>query len=62
MFKKLKPFMPPPVAMRNSRGDLTSNPRENLACVVEAWSPIYHRLENEPPPVFSHFMERYGDA
>eukprot|EP00973_Karenia_brevis_P093564 12417932-Karenia_brevis.AAC.1 len=54
--------MPPPVAMRNSRGDLTCNPWEILACVVDAWSPIYHLFGNEPPPVFAQFMERYGDA
>eukprot|EP00973_Karenia_brevis_P094700 12423726-Karenia_brevis.AAC.1 len=42
MFKKLKPFTPPPVAMKDSSGRMTCNPTEILACVVNAWSPIYH--------------------
>eukprot|EP00973_Karenia_brevis_P063698 8854267-Karenia_brevis.AAC.1 len=53
MFRKLKPFTPPPVAMRDGNGKLTCNPKEILACVVDAWSPIYHRFSQEPPPRFA---------
>eukprot|EP00973_Karenia_brevis_P027835 3835013-Karenia_brevis.AAC.1 len=62
MFKKLKPFSPPPVSMKNSSGRVTCNPKEILACVVDAWSPIYHRFSQEAPPDFHHFIEKYGDT
>eukprot|EP00973_Karenia_brevis_P034082 4701726-Karenia_brevis.AAC.1 len=48
--------------MKDGSGRMTCNPNEILACVVDAWSPIYHRFSVEAPPSFPQFIEKYGDT